>query len=363
MRGLLSEFASGTGPGHVTVLSNRHGEAAYAPLAGGSLAFEVVRGYPSGDSAPMRALAMGYGLALPRAIARGIPSEIDVMHFPLTVPIPRTRRPTVVTLHDLQHLERPGYFSRAERLFRRVAYEDAARRADAVVTPSEHALAMMRDRLAVDPARVVVAPHGVDHDRFTPQGRDDERLLAPFSLPERFFYYPANLWPHKNHRRLIEALTQVGHDDVELVLSGNPYGRGPALSSLAERLGVGDRVRHLGLVAHDVVPALMRRARAMVFPSLFEGFGQPALEAMACGCALAAPIRGALAEICAGAAPELDPEDPASIAGAIDALADDDDLVTRLAAAGVERARSFTWSRSADLHMGAYEKAVTAGRG
>jgi glycosyltransferase involved in cell wall biosynthesis len=293
-------------------------------------------------SDPARLLAMTYGMTVgPR-----LREPVDVLHYPLTVPVPRFAGPTVVTLHDLQHVELPEFFSRGERLFRRFAYEGAARRADVVVTPSAHAKAMAVERLGLDAGRVVVAPHGVDHARFSPADSEHERFLV----------YPANMWPHKNHKRLLEALAQV--PDVELLLTGNDYGRRDELLDQAARLGVGDRVRHLGFVDHDELPRLLRRARAMIFPSLYEGFGQPPLEAMACGCAVASSVRGALAEVCGGAVLEMDPEDVDSIASAIDRLASDDALVESLRAGGPERARSYTWARSAKLHLGAYEQAV-----
>jgi glycosyltransferase involved in cell wall biosynthesis len=294
-----------------------------------------------------RLLAMAYAMSVgPRLRA-----PVDVLHYPLTVPVPRFAGPAVVTLHDLQHLELPSFFSRAERAFRRLAYERAARRADVVVTPSSHAREMAIERLGLDASRVVVAPHGVDHARFTPSG--------PGAGPERpFLVYPANLWPHKNHARLLEALAMASNSEIGLVLTGSDYGRLGELMEQAERLGVRERVEHLGFVEHDVLPALLRRARGMVFPSLFEGFGQPPLEAMACGCAVASSTRGALGEVCEGAVLELDPEDPASIAAAIDTLASDDALVADLRARGPERARAYTWARSAALHVRAYELAL-----
>jgi glycosyltransferase involved in cell wall biosynthesis len=289
-----------------------------------------------------RLLAMTYGMT----VGRRLDAPVDVLHYPLTVPVPRFAGPTIVTLHDLQHLELPAFFSLGERTFRRFAYEGAARRADVVVTPSEHARGELVDRVGVEAGRIVAIPHGVDHERFTPTG--------PQEGPERFLIYPANLWPHKNHARLIEALARASDEEIELVLTGNPYGRLDELRALAERLRVGDRVRHLGFVEHDGLPALLRRARGMVFPSLFEGFGQPPLEAMACGCAVASSVRGALGEVCAGAVLELDPLDVDSIAGAIDALAADDALVADLRARGPQRAAAYTWARSARAHEEAY---------
>jgi glycosyltransferase involved in cell wall biosynthesis len=290
-----------------------------------------------------RLVAMTYGMTVgPRLRDPGV----DVLHYPLTVPVPRFDGPTVVTLHDLQHLELRSFFSSAERAFRRFAYEGAARRASVVVTPSSHARAMAAERLGIDPARVVVAPHGVDHSRFTASG--------PSEGPGRFLIYPANLWPHKNHSRLVEGLARAADRSISLVLTGTDYGRLDALLAQAERLGVRDRVHHLGFVSHDTLPALLRGARGMVFPSLFEGFGQPPLEAMACGCAVASSVRGALGEVCSGAVHELDPLDVNSIALAIDALAFDDALVGDLRERGLERAASFTWARSAQAHREAY---------
>jgi glycosyltransferase involved in cell wall biosynthesis len=297
-----------------------------------------------GRSDPGRLLAMTYGMTVGRSLDR---DSVDVLHYPLTVPVPRFGGPTVVTLHDLQHLELPSFFSLGERAFRRLAYERAARRADAVVTPSEHARSAAAERLAVDPERVVVAPHGVDHARFTPSGPAEE----PFP---RFLIYPANLWPHKNHARLLEGLARTSDRSIALVLTGNDNGRLDALMASAERLGVRDRVSHLGFVPNDSLPALLRGARGMVFPSLFEGFGQPPLEAMACGCAVASSVSGALAEVSSGAVLELDPLDVDSIAAAIDALASDDALVAGLRARGPERAAGYTWARSAKAHREAY---------
>jgi glycosyltransferase involved in cell wall biosynthesis len=306
--------------------------------------------YRPGSSDLTRLVAMTAGMAR----SARLPADLDVVHYPLTVPVPRTSLPRVVTLHDLQHLELPEYFSPGERLFRRFAYERAAREADVVITPTEHARGMLRDRLGVDPARVVVAPHGVDHSLF----RVDAPADVGFSLPDRFLYYPANLWPHKNHERLLEALARAADRSIELVLSGNPYGRLDALMASASRLGVRDRVTHLGFVDHSVVPALMKRARGLIFPSLFEGFGQPPLEAMACGCAVAAPARGALGEVCGGVALELDPLDVDSIAAAVDALAADEALVDDLRGRGPAHAEQFTWGRSAERHSRAYEHAI-----
>ena len=337
------------------MLANRQVAAAYDGVARGSVELHRVRSYRAGDRLATRLLAMLAARMLPSRAARDVPTGLDVVHYPVTVPIPATRAPTVVTIHDLLHHELPAALPFAERRLRRWSYDGPARSATVVVAVSEHAKATIVERLGVDQDRVEVVHHGIDHERFRP---DAESAPAGLGLPDRFVVYPANLWPHKNHARLIEALARVPDGELALVLTGSDYGRLGALRSRADALGVADRVRHLGYVPDAALPAIYRRARAMVFPSLFEGFGTPPLEAMACGCPVAASDRGALAEICGDAAAPLDPEDPDSIAAAIERVTGDEALRERLSAAGLKRAASFTWKAAADSHRAIYARAA-----
>jgi glycosyltransferase involved in cell wall biosynthesis len=202
---------------------------------------------------------------------------------------------------------------------------------------------------------------GIDHARFAPEPQDDDEATARrHALPERFVFYPANLWQHKNHERLIDAFAQVGDDALELLLAGETYGRLEPLLERARRAGVGRRVRHLGHVPPAEVPALLRRATALVFPSLYEGFGAPPLEAMACGCPVASSTRASLAEVCGDAALAFDPEDPGEIAAAIERVATDGELRVDLRDHGLEHAGRFSWEAAARGHVAAYEQALGA---
>jgi glycosyltransferase involved in cell wall biosynthesis len=288
----------------------------------------------------------------PRVAARDVPPGIDVVHYPVTIPIPRVAGAArVVSLNDVQHHELPEFFSAPERRFRRFAYDRAARRADEVLTLSEHARGQIVERLGIAPDRVTAIHCAVDHERFRPE--PDEHDAALPELPERFLLYPANLWPHKNHERLLRAFAAAGVEDVHLVLTGQTYGRplpGPA----------NPRVRHLGHLPFEQLPALYRRATALVFPSLFEGFGMPLVEAMASGCPVAASDRGAIAEVCADAALPFDPTDEESIADAIRRVVGDEELRGRLRAAGLRRAAEFRWDDVAARHVVVYRRARTA---
>jgi glycosyltransferase involved in cell wall biosynthesis len=353
VRGVLREL--GAGRHRVTVLANAHVERAYGDFVTDRVELHRVRSYRTGTSGPTRAAAMSAARAFPRAVARDVPDGLDVVHYPVTVPIPQTDGPRVVTIHDLQHHELPELFSRAERAFRRWAYDGAAQRATRVVAISEHTKREVVDRLGVDPERVDVIHPGVDPDRFAPEG--DDAPLDALDLPERFVFYPANLWPHKNHERLLEALARSADPELSLVLSGQRYGRGERVMRRARELGVADRVRHVGFVPGDALPGLYRRAFGLVFPSLHEGFGMPPVEAMACGCPVAAARAASLPEVCGDAALLFDPLDVDAIAAALEELGSEE-LRASLQERGLRRAREFRWPAAARRHEEVYEHAA-----
>ncbi|MBX5468828.1 MAG: glycosyltransferase family 4 protein [Thermoleophilaceae bacterium] len=292
------------------------------------------------------------------AAAGGLP---DVVHYPLTVATPRPGAPSVVTVHDLQHELMPELFSPLERAYRRAFYTTSIRSAAAIATISEYSRRTILERHPVDPERVFVCLAGVDRRRFSPQpGARDEELLAPLDLPERFLYYPANLWPHKNHERLLAGLAQAEDREVAIVLSGQTWDRLAPLVREAERLGVAGRVRHVGFVARDALAPLYRRAHGLIFPSLFEGFGNPTLEALACGTPVAASDAASLPEVLAGAGHLFDPTDPAAIAAAIDLLAAGSG---RVEPPPEEFWRRYTWERVAEATREAYAAAAALGPG
>jgi len=307
-----------------------------------------------------RAAAMARMRVDARRIAERVARGLDVMHYPMTVPLPHVHGlPTVLTLQDMQHREHPEWFSRFELLFRRAAYDGAAQRAGRVVTATRHAREQIAEHLAIDRDRIDVIAHGIDHARFSPSPTAaDAHWLAPLPLPERFLLYPANMWPHKNHERLIEAVARAEDRQIGLVLTGQDYGRLDSLLAQARQLRVRERVAHLGHVDAEVIPALYRRATGMIFPSLFEGFGIPVLEAMACGCPVAASNRSALPEVVDDVGALFDATDVEAIAAAIDGLATDGVQRDATIRAGLARAAEFSWERCADAHIRVYQRAA-----
>jgi glycosyltransferase involved in cell wall biosynthesis len=304
--------------------------------AGEGLPTQVVSEYPSGRTPLDKVYGLAIGVTRRRKFAARF-SALDVVHYPFTVPVPPLDLPSVITLHDIQHLDLPEMFTRQTRAFRRFAYDRAARRADVVVVPS----GFVRDRavaaLGLDPARVSAVPHGVDHSVFFPI----QVAREPFVL------YPARVWPHKNHARLLAAFAKVRTErpDLELVLTGG------GTEAFAGTAGVIAR----GAIAQAELVDLYRRASCVVFPSLYEGFGAPPLEAMACGTPVAASNAGSLPEVCGDAAVLFDPHEPEAIAAGVSEAIDRADELSGL---GVAHAAEFTWAASADGHAQAYRRAA-----
>ena len=264
----------------------------------------------------------------------------DVFHVPFAVnlPVPPKSMPTVQTLCDVQHRDLPHLFSRVERLYRSFFYERAARSADAIVTISNFAKTTIVEHLGVSPEKVFTAHLAVDVDQFVPN----------LDVREDFIFYPARGWAHKNHATLFDAmrLLETERPELRLVLTGG------GLEHLTE---VPRNVDVKGLVPFADLLDLYRKAKCLVFPSLYEGFGLPPLEAMASGCPVAASTAGSLPEVCGDAAVMFDPHSPRAIADAItEAIARTAELQIK----GLEQVRKFTWENCANSHEEAYRFAI-----
>jgi glycosyltransferase involved in cell wall biosynthesis len=295
---------------------------------------ETVDEYRASRSTFGRVAAMGAATLRPGRIRRRL-TDLDAIHFPLSVMIPPVRRPpAIATVLDVQHELLPSFFSLPERMYRKAVYGWTVRRSSLVVTISQHAARTIVERLGLTEDRVRPIHLGIDHERFVPGTGDRDELLL----------YPALGWPHKNHQRLFEAFAVVRdrHPGLELVLTGyegaTPTG-----------------VRALGRVPRNELVRLYQSAAALVFPSLYEGFGQPPLEAMACGCPVACSNAASLPEVCGDAARLFDPTSVEEMVAAVeDVLDNPDPWRTR----GLAHAASFTWEATARAHDAVYAEAI-----
>jgi glycosyltransferase involved in cell wall biosynthesis len=286
----------------------------------------------------------------------------DVVHHPFTTINTRgLRAPAVLTFHDMQHEFLPELFGTAELEARRRAYGPSARAAARVIAISHHVKATLVARYGLDPGKIDVV-HQAHGAAFRPQGPDAVReARRRHGLARPFLYYPAASWPHKNHVRLLQALRLLldrGLFDGELVLSGIARGAQDRIEAEIDRLGLAGRVRFLGWLRAEDLPALYAAAELLVFPSLFEGFGIPVLEAMAVGCPVACSDATSLPEIAGDAALTFDARLPEAIAARVAEVLGSRDLRRRLAAAGLARAAEFRWDRAARETIAVYRRAA-----
>jgi glycosyltransferase involved in cell wall biosynthesis len=251
-------------------------------------------------------------------------------------------RAQVVTLHDAAVFDVPQAYTLAFRSWYCVLFRHLSRSTRAVLTVSEFSRQRLADCLQLDARRIQLVPNGADHLDGSP---DDGRILDRLGLaPGRFFLAVASANPSKNLARLVEAQQRCRvQTGLPLVIAGGGNPRVFASSAVSE----GEGVVQAGVVTDAELKALYRHALALVLPSLYEGFGLPAVEAMRQGCVVIAARAGSLPEVCGAAALYVDPLSVADIAAAMQRLAAEPTLASQLRQAGSRRASAMTWHRSA----------------
>lgn len=288
-------------------------------------------------------------------MARG--KHLEVLHHGVgTVPFLKTL-PTVVTVHDIQYRHYPEYFPPFKLAWLRANLPFAVRHCEVITVPSQFVRQDLVAAFDADPSRIVVVPFG------------GEGLLAPsggasavrerFGLERPFFYFPGRSYPHKNHRFLVEAFAPLA-GRADLVFTGPQGPRDGEIAATASRLGIAGAVRQLGLVSRPELAALYEAALALAWPSRFEGFGVPVLEAMGAGCPVVASNATAIPEVVGDAGLLLDPDDLPGWSEALGRVAEEAGLRRDLAARGRERLKEFSWQRSGALQVGAYQQALAS---
>ncbi len=253
----------------------------------------------------------------------------------------------IFTIHDLNHIDLKANSNFLKRLYYRLVLRPACERSARVLTVSEYSRQRIVDWARVDPGKVVNIGNGVS-DNFRPD-------IEPFSPGYPYLFCVGNRKPHKNEDRLLRAFAsaKISHE-IRLVFSGEASHE---LIGLAGSLGVDRRVVFLGRVEEEQLPSIYRGALSLVFPSLYEGFGLPVVEAMACGTPVIASSTPTFHEVAADAAIYFDPHDTADLVKAIEALFDKctrQDYISR----GLKRAAQFSWDKSAAGMYCAYRKVL-----
>ena len=288
---------------------------------------------------------------------------LDLLHNPFTYAREsKSKTPLIVTFHDLQHHYYPEFFKAKEIHSRNSNYLRVTLDADRIIAISDHTKQTLLDNYNVPDDHVDVVPLGVDSEY---KRIDDMDLLERerefLGLSRPFLYYPAATWRHKNHANLLAAvdiLKNSYHFDGDLVLTGVATSARDILLKRIEELGLQDTVHVLGYLPYEKLPTIYNLARMMVFPSLFEGFGMPVLEAMACGCPVVCSNVTSIPEVGGTAVHYFDPSSPEEIADTIIKLWNDDEALLDLRAKGIERARLFSWERTARATLEVYHQTI-----
>jgi glycosyltransferase involved in cell wall biosynthesis len=294
-----------------------------------------------GKLKPLRVLAEGTWLT--RTTRR---DGVRLVHHAGGTLPPGSHLPSVVTIHDLQPFDLPENFHPAKRAYLHQVVPRAVRQSKLVLVHSEFVRRSVMDRFGIGPDRVRVILAGVRPHPPVTVSREDVRRR--YDLPEHWFVYPAITYPHKNHVTLVRAFARVASTrrDVALVLTGRPAGEEARLLHEIERLHLSDQVRRTGRVPRADLMGLIAGSTGLAFPSRYEGFGLPVLEAMALGAPVLASSTTALPEVVGGAGLLADPDDVGAWSTAMLELLDDEERA-RWVKAGRERAAELSWSAAA----------------
>ncbi len=290
--------------------------------------------------------------------------KIEVLHVPsyrrMLWPKPC---PLVATIHDLAPFRVPQKYDWKRNFYARFVVRRLAWRQETIIAISENTAHDIFTFFGLPKARIAVIPNGLEHNRFFPADRERARtkIARQYQLQRPFFLYVARLeHPAKNHVRLISAFEEfkaATHSDWQLVFAGSDWHGADAIHGARRNSRFASDIRNLGFVPDAQLPDLYRAADVFVYPSLYEGFGFPPLEAMACGCPVIASPRGALGEVLGESAALVEPEDFHTIARQLYILATDGAARNGLRAAGLAHAARFDWNRTAAETVRVYERA------
>jgi glycosyltransferase involved in cell wall biosynthesis len=291
--------------------------------------------------------------------------KVDLFHGPANFELPPFAPCRLVsTVHDLIPLHFPELVSRKFFLLFRGLIGRTLRNSDRVITDSEFSRQDILRRYPVPPEKVVVTPLA-PHPRFTAGGdsRKDRQICARYGLRGRYLLFVGVFEPRKNIPFLVEAFTAFRRDcaegeDFQLALAGGAGYQGSEIAEGIRRQNLDPAVRLLGYVPDDDLPALYRQAELLVFPSRYEGFGLPPLEAMACGTPVLAADTSSLPEIVGSAGRVFPLETPEILAERMASLLAAPETLAAMRVAGLERAATFTWEKTAAMTLDIYRQVL-----
>ena len=291
-------------------------------------------------------------------VARYHPAEFDLYFEPNFIPLEISAKAIVTTIHDFSFQLFPEAHPKERVRYFAKHFRKNVRHSTRIITDSGYVKLEVIDMLGIPAEMIRPIPLGVDHGLFKTYSREAQEICRrELGLPEKFILFVGTREPRKNLVRLVQAYAELQgrvQKEFGLVLVG-PRGWGESLA-FGEKLG--NRVMLLDYLDPERLALAYNLASALAYPSLYEGFGLPPLEAMACGCPVIASRVASLPEVCADAAYYIDPNDTQSIAHGINNVLSDNELHRSLVEKGFERAKLFTWEKTAEETLAVFHEAL-----
>lgn len=288
--------------------------------------------------------------------------KIDLYFCPFGAIWPRpVPKPSVVTVHDIQEQFFPQFFTKEALWSRDYHYKPSMKVADRIITVSNFSKDSIV-RIHGIPAEKIDVAYNVADNAYNKDSGGTEKQI-PFPLPDKYIFYPANRWLHKNHDNLLKALVVLKKEKgmaVNCVFTGYDSLGGYSLQEKIDEYGLADQIRIIGYVSAEELNFIYRNAAMLCFPSLFEGFGMPLVEAMASGCPVACSNTTSIPEVVGNAALLFDPTKPNEIADRIFRILSDNSLSDELRKKGLEQAKIFSVKKMAAIHKEVFEKTFKA---
>jgi glycosyltransferase involved in cell wall biosynthesis len=295
-------------------------------------------------------------------------AHLDLLFCPVNISPVFAPCPAVIAIHDLIFLRYPASYHPLKQRYLNIMTRRSARHAAHVITVSENTRQDVIRLLGISPSRVTAVPNGVS-EHFTPVASSErEAFRARQGVDGRLILHVGTLEPRKNLVMLLQAFARVaktpGFEDTTLAIGGSKGWYYDEIFATAERLGLtaSGRVRFLGRVPDDELPLWYNIAAVCVYPSLYEGFGLPPLEAMACGTPVVVSNTSSLPEVAGDAGLKIDPEDTSAWAGAIETVLSDSELAADMSRKGLKQAAMFSWERAARETAAVLERAAARGK-
>jgi glycosyltransferase involved in cell wall biosynthesis len=292
---------------------------------------------------------------------------VSVLFCPMTAPsYHEVGIPTVSIVYDLQHLYYPSFFSQQELACRNNFYGELVKKTDYIICISSFTRKTVIEKLGIPPGKISVIPVCVHSRMSVPSSELAESIFTKFNLnAEKYCIYPANLWPHKNHKMLLVAFNMFTKryptHNLHLVLTGAELKRDGIIKKAVEQMGLADRVHFLGYLKEEELSAIWHRSLFLIFPSLFEGFGIPLIEAMRYRKPIIASNVTSIPEVAGDAAIYFDPKKPDELVSSLCKIMEDESLCRLLVVKGHEQLKHYDFNRMIDEYIRVIHQAGETG--